>query len=160
MPVRSVLMALIVLSATGCSFSHTVRVENISDAPVTISYKLERPFNLRSGMFADRPVILRKVGKQFQPDTSIAMNASDSVVIFTLAPGDRTTIGWCMNCTMESSLQPGAVDPWTERGRTRVNISWLRIEHGGWAQTYTPHDLLDIATKKKLHQTLFRIEGA
>ena len=153
-----VFLTLIVLGIGGCSFVHQVLVENVSDAPVTISYKL-RPTDHFHGMFFDRLVIMRKQGREEYRDTTTVMNPVDSVVTFTLAPGDRTTIAWCMNCSMESLLREGAVDPWAVNGLDRINLYWLHIEQNGKAQTYTPRELLDIATKKKLQLTLFRIEA-
>ena len=159
MRMRLFLLASVVLGIGGCSFVHQVRIENVSDAPVNIAYKL-RPTDHFHGMFFDRLVIMRKQGREEYRDTTTMMNAVDSVVTFTLAPGDHTTIAWCMNCSMESLLREGAVDPWAVNGLDRINLYWMRIEQQGHAQTYTPRKLLDIATKKKLQLTLFRIEAS
>lgn len=157
MRARVLVFVLIVLGIGGCSFVHQVRIENVSDAPVTIAYKL-RPTDHFHGMFFDRLVIMRKQGREMVRDTTTVMNPADSVVTFTLAPGDRTTIAWCMNCTLEGLLSEGAVDVWAVNGLNRVNLYWMRIEQNGQAQTYSPQQLVALATKKKTQLTLFRIE--
>lgn len=157
MNARGALLTMVALVLCGCSFVHQVRVENTSDAPVTIAYKL-RPDDAFFGMFFDRLVIMRKQGKETIRDTTTVMNPADSVVSFTLAPGDRTVIAWCMNCTLEGLLSEGAVDAWARNGHDRVNLYWMRIEQSGTSRTYSPRELVALATKKKLQQTLFRIE--
>lgn len=87
---RPVMVLLLVL-LVGCSFTHTVRVENMSDAPLTISYKI-RPGSWKYGMFTVRPVVWRKQGKEAVRDTSVRMDPADSVITLTLAPGDEALL--------------------------------------------------------------------
>ena len=143
----------------GCSFSHQVRVENVSDAPVTIAYKI-RPALWQHGLFTSRPVVLRKQGKETVPDTTIRMNATDSVVTVTLGPGEEAVIGDCMNCTLEALTREGISDPWADQnGNTRQNLYWMRIEQRGEAVTYTPTQLVEFAAQNKLQRTLLRLKS-
>lgn len=157
MRTRMLLILMVVLGAVGCSFVHTVRLENISDSPVTIAYKL-RPTDEFHGLFFESPMILRKHGREQVKDTSTVWNPADSVVTFTLAPGDMTYIGRCINCTLPALLREGAVDPWAVNGLDRINIYWMRIEHAGESRTYAPRELLELATKKKLARTVLSIK--
>lgn len=143
----------------GCSFTHQVRVENVSDAPVTIAYKI-RPAPWQHGLFTNRPVVWRKQGKEAVPDTTIRMNPADSVVTITLGPGEEAHLGRCMNCTLEALTREGITDPWADQnGNTRLNLYWMRIEQRGEAVTYTPQELVGFAHKNKLQQTLLRLKS-
>ncbi len=143
----------------GCSFSHQVCVENVSDAPVTIAYKI-RPALWQHGLFSTRPVAWRKQGKPSVPDTTIRMNPADSVVTIILGPGEEAVLGHCMNCTLEVLTREGISDPWADRdGNTRLNLYWMRIEQRGEAVTYTPKELVEFAAKNKLQRTLLRLKS-
>ncbi|MBL7952086.1 MAG: hypothetical protein JNM62_10230 [Flavobacteriales bacterium] len=155
MPRTARLLLLTLFSA--CSFVHTVRLENRSASPATIAYKI-RPAEWRYGMFSPRPVIYRKSGKELVPDTTVMMDARDSTIRFTLAPGEEASLARCMNCTYEGFTRPNAVDAWSPDGvRNRLNLSWMRVEHKGTSTTYGPAELLALARKSKATRTVFAI---
>lgn len=153
-------VVLVLALWAGCSFTHTVRVENVSDAPLTIAYKI-RPGPWKHGMFMARPVVWRKQGQEAVRDTSVRMDPADSVITLTLAPGDEALLAHCMNCTMEGFTRDGSVDAWAdEPGRTRLNLYWMRIEHRGTVRTYAPRELVQEVTKNKLQRTVLRVKGS
>lgn len=143
----------------GCSFSHVVRVENVSDAPVTLAYKI-RPAPWQHGLFTTRPVALRRNGRETVADTTLHMDPADSVVTITLGPGEEAVLGHCMNCTLEVLTTHGGTDPWADAdGNSRMNLYWMRIEQGGEVRTYTPKELVEGVAKNKLQRTLIRLKG-
>ncbi len=150
------LVSMILL--VGCSFTHRVLVENVSKAAVSITYKI-RPALWQHGLFAQRPVAWRKQGKDLVADTTIRMNPADSLIAFTLGPGEETLLGHCMNCTLEVLTTHSGTDPWADaNGNSRLNLYWMRIEQQGHTTTYTPTELVAMATKNKTSRTLLRLK--
>lgn len=148
---RSFLFASIVIWMEACSFSHYVDLTNNSNSSVTVTYKL-RPVdsNQQIPMFTDRPGVWRKQART--TDTTVTMNPADSLIKFTLSPGDRGDIGWCANCTMQRLVRKGARD-----AMDRMNLYWMCIEQGDKARTYAPHELLQLATKTRRKLTVLSI---
>lgn len=152
------LVLFMVLLLGGCSFTHLVLVENVSKAAVSITYKI-RPALWQHGLFAPRPVVWRKHGKELVADTTIRMNPADSLISITLGPGEEALLGHCMNCTLEVLTTHGGTDPWADaNGNSRLNLYWMRIEQEGTATTYSPTELVAMATKNKLQRTLLRLK--
>lgn len=156
---RSFLSLATALGLMGCSFMHQVRVENVSDAPVTISYKL-RTSPWHQGIFMANPLVERKQGRTFRTDTTVMIDPRDNMVTLTLAPGDRAMLARCINCTFEHLALTDSADAWGDEALDRhLNLYWMRIEQNGKSETYTPKQLVDLATKRKLQLTLLRISG-
>lgn len=156
MPRIAWLLLLSLFSA--CSFVHSVQLQNRSTAPVAVTYKI-RPAAWKHGMFTRRPVIYRKRGKEVVTDTTVVMDPRDSTIHFSLAPGDEAALAHCMNCTYEGFNDPNAVDAWSADGRTtRMNLLWLRVDHKGITSTYSPTELLALASKSKLQRTVFVVK--
>lgn len=156
--IRLMLRLTIVLLICSCSFAHRVLVENASEATVSITYKI-RPASWQHGLFAQRPVAWRKQGKDMVADTTIRMNPTDSLIAFTLGPGEEALLGHCMNCTLEVLTTHGGTDPWADsNGNSRLNLYWMRIEQQGNTTTYTPTELVAMATKNTTSRTLLRLK--
>ncbi len=155
-PFPVIILALLLV---GCSFHHEVRVENVGEEPVTIVYKI-RPAPWVHGLFAPRPVVWHRSGKAMVLDTTCLVNPADSIVSFTLGPGDEALLGSCMNCTLEVLTTHEGSDPWMDNeGNSRLNLYWMRIEHAGKSTTYSPKELVALAAKNKLQRTLLRLKS-
>ncbi len=141
-----------------CSFTHVVQVENASAAPITITYKL-RPAPYMQGMFTAQPRIMRKQGRHHVPDSSTVMDPADSTVRFTLLPGDRTTLARCFNCTFTGFTRPNASDAFNPNGPSRMNLYWMKLEQGSAARTYTPAQLVTLASKTSMQRTVFQLKN-
>lgn len=152
---RALKVMLLLCLFSGCSFMHMVRLENKGKEPVTVSYKLNSA-DRYTGVFLSSPMVMRKQNGKHVPDTTIAINPLDSVVRFTLGPGDRTVIAYMRNATLENSMPP---HPLANVGNKRSNLIWFRVEHSGRVQTYLPEQLMELAVKSKMQQTVLRVSG-
>lgn len=156
---RTPALIAVLFCFAGCSFTHIVSLENRSSEPVTIAYKLEffsipiSRNHAHPGFFTTRPGIERKQGSDFVPDTTVRVNPADSVVTFTLAPGERAAIARCVNCTYEGMSDGGGGYAYN-----RMNMEWLNVTRAGTTTTYTALSLLELAQQQKTHATLFVIE--
>lgn len=126
-----------------CSVYMPIRITNSSDAPVTLTYKIQ-PLGW-NGLFHE-DVLLR--------DRSVYMNKADSVVTLILQPGEDAVLGEGFVSRKARPLQPGdtANCPSYERGC--MNLYWMRITQSGIDHLYTPEELIKALRARRIPITL------
>ena len=154
---RILLIAVLAFVLVGCSLVHSVRVENVSHAPVTIRYKI-KPAAMWPGIFGAEPWVYRKQGSSFVRDSTVRMAYRDSTITITLAPGDKAVLAQCTHCTYADLARADSADAWSDESLgPRMNLYWMRIERDGRSEQFTPRQLVEMATKRTHGTTLLRI---
>ncbi len=122
-----------------CQVVNRVRVQNDTDSPITLAYKI-RPMGYE-GVFFEQAIAKRGA----QNDT-LLMNPADSLITFTLQPGQQAILGDCRECSHARTVDEINGTP----GTHRMNLYWLRLTRNGITTTYTPDELLRTAKQERL----------
>jgi hypothetical protein len=127
-----------------CSWTHHFRVENASDGPAEVRYKLSCT-DLKC-FFADSALIvdgaMRKVYR---------MDLSDSTISFVLQPGATADLATVWNTTYALSLER------RNDALRKKNLVWMRVSTVETTVTYSAEELLEAAAVDKTGLTLLRI---
>lgn len=132
-------MGLVVLA--GCSWTHMVTVENRTDGPITVRYKLT---DLACPcLFADTAEVMG-----WGSSTVYHVDRSDSTIGFTLMPGAEAVLARTWNSTYAYHHEQAGRTGW------RDNLAWLRVEGPGWAREHDASGLLAVARQSTARTTL------
>lgn len=133
-----VLLLAIVITLWSCQVVNRVRVQNDTGSPIELAYKI-RPMGYE-GVFFEQAIAKRGA----QNDT-LLMNPADSLITFTLQPGQQAILG---DFGPPHPTRKGATK--TRHEPHRMNLYWLHLTRNGTTTTYTPDELLRTAKQERL----------
>lgn len=133
-----VLLLAIVITLWTCQVVNRVRVQNDTDSPITLAYKI-RPMGYEGVFFQ------QAIAKRCAQNDTLLMNPADSLITFTLQPGQLAILGdfGPPDRTRSSATMKAQHEP-------QMNLYWLRLMHNGTTTTYTPDELLLTAKQEML----------
>lgn len=139
-----VLIIAAAITLHACQLVYRVRVQNTSDSPITIQYKIQ-PMGYEGVFFEEAQTFHGS-----SADSTITMDRADSTITFTLLPGQHGTLGDCRPCQRATTVE--AIN--ASGSTRRINLYWMRITQHGRTTTYTPDELLRTAERESTILTL------
>lgn len=135
----------------GCSLYLPIRVKNTSDAPITLTYKIQ-PLGL-TGLLDESAAILGETAMD-TVKASVSMNRADSTITLTLLPGEKAILGAGRTSRKDQLLSNGEAAKCGQYERDCMNLYWMRISQNGVERTYTSEELLKALRKRSIPITL------
>lgn len=143
-----ILLSLLCLAFSGCSWIYNLTVINDSQDSAAITYRLHSS----EGIFLSKPVIYKEEEGTIISDSTDRVSYDDNIVTFILQPGERVVIATTVSSTLKRISRSKEPLP------SKFNLDWLTVIRGEKEETVTIKNIEQLLTKNKTVRGEIRIK--